>query len=494
MPLIRIKGKMHGAAADSILLTFVKVITALLGLLTTKLLSTQLSLQQYGTYSQAMLLVSTVTSITILGLTDATNYFYNAADDDDETKQKYISTVFGIQYLVGIFSGILICCFSIPITKYFQNADLNRIIFFVAWMPVFQNLIPMLQVLFVSIGKARLIAVRNLVVSVARLVFVSAACFVTKDIKTVFILTLIMDVGQTVYFYYSFSKNKFRIKLKDFSIRLIKPILAFSIPMAVFVFTSALSRDIDKYVISYFTDTETLAIYTNAAKILPFDMLTASFLTVLIPIVTRQVRSENYPDAQKTLRAYLRVGYLATWILVTGAIVNAKEMMLFFYDEKYLPGLAVFIIYLFVDMMRFANTSLILSAKGKTRTLMKWSIIALALNLVFNVVAFKVFGVVGPAIVTLAITVILMVIYLHISAKEINTTVVHLFDWKELCIVIIQLLVVGGLAYFGKHLLNTWIESYCLVLFIDYGLLIMAMLLINKRRIMGCLRDINKLR
>lgn len=493
MPLMRIKEKMHGAAADSILLTFVKVVTALLGLLTTKLLSTQFSLHEYGTYSQAMLLVSTVTSITILGLSDATNYFYNAADDE-ETKQKNIATVFGIQYFLGLLSGLLICCFSIPITKYFQNTDLYRIIFFAAWMPVFQNLIPMLQVLFVSIGKAKLIAARNLVVSVARLAFVAIACFVTKDIKTIFILTLMMDVAQTAYFYYSFSKNKFRIKLKDFSIRLIKPILAFSIPMAVFVFTSALSRDIDKYVISYFTDTETLAIYTNAAKILPFDMLTASFLTVLIPIVTRQVRSEKYQDAQKTLKAYLRVGYLATWILVAGAIVNAKEMMLFFYDEKYLPGLTVFIIYLVVDMVRFANTSLILSAKGKTKTLMQWSIIALIVNLVFNVAAFKVLGVIGPAIITLAITVLLMMIYLHISAKEIKTTLVNLFDWKELFIEIGQLLFVGWLAYFGKRLLNTCIKSYYLVLIIDYGVFIAVMLYINRNRIMDCLREINRLK
>lgn len=58
--------------------------------------------------------------------------------------------------------------------------------------------------------------------------------------------------------------------------------------------------------------TEILSVYTNAAKVLPFDMLTASFLTVLIPIVTRQIRAERFEDARVTLKAYLRVGYLAT--------------------------------------------------------------------------------------------------------------------------------------------------------------------------------------
>ncbi len=493
MPFKQIKRKMHGAAADSIVLTFVKVVTALLGILSTKLLSTQFSLQDYGTYSQAMLIVSTVTSITILGLTDATNYFYNAADDD-ETKQKNIATVFGIQYFVGVLSGMLICALCVPITRYFNNEDLLRVIFLAAWIPVFDNLIPMLQVLFVSIGKAKLIAIRNFIVSAARLLFVAIAAFLTKDIGTIIALILALDVLQTVYFFYSFSKCKFRIKLSDFRKELVKPVLTFSIPMAVFVFTSALSRDIDKYVISYFTDTQTLALYTNAAKVLPFDLFTASFLTVLVPIVTRQVRNRDYSAAQTTLKAYLRIGYLTTWILVAGAIINAKEMMLFFYDEKYLPALGVFIVYLLVDFTRFANTSLILSAKGKTRVLMKWSVLSLAANLVLNVIAYMAFGVIGPALTTLLITIILIIIYLTISAKEIDTCFVQLFDWREMSLETVEIVVLGGAAYAIKRLLYTWSLSYIVILILVYGFFVGAMFLLNKKRLQDCLRTINRLK
>ena len=488
-----IRNRFKGAAADSLLLTFVKIITALLGLLTTKLLSKQLSLQDYGTYSQAMLLVSTVTAITILGLSDATNYFYNNCEDDD-LKQKYISTVFCIQYVLGIFSGIIICILMVPIVGYFNNPDLRKVIFYAAWMPVFLNLIPMLQVLFISIGKAKIIAVRNFVVSVARLIIVSLTVFLFKDIRLIFILTLLLDIIQTLYFYHSFSKYRFTIKLSNFDRHYVKPILVFSIPMAVFVFTSALSRDIDKYVISYFTDTETLAVYTNAAKVLPFDMLTASFLTVLIPIVTRQVRSENYIDAQKTLKAYLRIGYLGTWILVAGGIVTAREMMLFFYDDKYLSGLNVFIVYLFVDMIRFANTSLILSAKGKTKSLMKWSIISLFANFIFNVLAFYVWGLIGPAITTLVITLGLMCVYLFISAKELNTSVRFLFDWKEIVIEISELVLIGIIFYFGKKALYLLFDSYLLVFFTTYVLFLIVMIIINKRRLIDCLRTINQMK
>ena len=64
---------------DSILLTFVKVITAVLGIVVSKLLAMHFSLHEFGTYSEAMLIATTASSIAIFGLTNAVNYFYNAA-------------------------------------------------------------------------------------------------------------------------------------------------------------------------------------------------------------------------------------------------------------------------------------------------------------------------------------------------------------------------------------------------------------------------------
>ena len=77
--------------------------------------------------------------------------------------------------------------------------------------------------------------------------------------------------------------------------------------MAVFVLVNSLNRDIDKYVIAFFTDTETLGIYSNAARLLPFDMITASFITVLAPIFTRQVKAEDNSKVLDTLKIFIRV-------------------------------------------------------------------------------------------------------------------------------------------------------------------------------------------
>lgn len=485
--------KFRGAATDSILLTFVRVITALLGILVTKLLSVHFSLHEYGTYSQAMLIVTTATSISIFGLTNAVNYFYNAAKNDDD-KERYVGTIFSLQYLIGVFCAIIILILQVPLIRYFDNNDLKDVLFLAAWFPLLQNLLPMIQVLYVSTGRAKIIAFRNFLFSVARLFVVLISCYITKNIRTIFVILLFLDVFQVVFFMCFFHKSNFKISIRKFDKKLLKPIIAFSVPMAIYVLTNELVRDIDKYVISFFSDTSTLAIYTNAAKLLPFDLITQSFITVLIPIVTRQIATKDFDKALQTFKAYLRLGYTATWLFAFGVVINAKEAMLVLYDPKYLPGLSVFIIYLFVDMIKFANTSLILTAKGKTKVLMICSLCSLGANLILNIISFKILGIIGPALSTLAITFCLTSVLLIIGGKEIQTDVFHLFDWKEMCIVIFELLIVGCVCCVLKRCIYTITNSTIIILVSTYGIYLLIMLIINKNRFIDCFRTINKMK
>ncbi len=252
--------------------------------------------------------------------------------------------------------------------------------------------------------------------------------------------------------------------------------------------------DLYKYLVSYFADTETLAIYTTASKVLPFDLVTMSFITVLIPIITRQVRSGRYSDALQAFRAYLRLGYIVTWVLAFGAVVLSPDVMRFLYDEKYLPGLGVFVIYLFVDMFKFANTSLILVAKGKTRLLMIVSLSALAANLVFNIPAYQAWGMIGPAITTILITFVLIVVQLSISARQLQSHLLALFRWREMLLVVAELLVTGAGVLVFRRLVGPWVASTTLRLILCYGLYLAILLALNGRRILNCLKDINRLK
>ena len=262
--------------------------------------------------------------------------------------------------------------------------------------------------------------------------------------------------------------------------------------MSIYVLTNSLSRDIDKYVISAFANTETLAIYTNAAKVLPFDMLTSSLITVLIPIITRMISQKEYGEAKEVFKLYLRIGYVLTFIFVGGAIAVSKDLMLFLYDEKYLVGLPVFIIYLVVDMIRFANVTTILSGAGKTKILMIISVSTMLLNGIFNIIGYKLLGIVGPALVTLFLTIGMTIALLHFGAREIHTRIIKLFNFKEIGIISIQIVCMGFATYLLSGFLSQKQIPYVIGLILCYGIYIVVLGLLNYRRAIECYRKLNQ--
>lgn len=487
----KILGK--GIAIDSIWLTVAKLMTSLISIVTSKVLAVEFSLTDYGTYSQGLLIVTTATSLSILGLTDGANLFFNGYKDEEQ-RQKNVNTVFCIQTVVGTLCAGIIAISSGVLTYYFNNPALTGVYAYIMFMPMLTNFVCMYQVLFVSIGKAKSIAVRNLFVSTIKLAAVVFAALVTKDIITVFIITLISDIAQVLYFSIIFGKSTFWINPFKIDKSKIKEILIFCLPLSVSILTNSLNRDIDKYAISFFTDTESLAIYTNAAKVLPFDMITTSFATVMVPIITKFVVNNQYEKSQNLYKQYLNFSYTTTWMIAFGAVVCSKELMLILYDEKYLTGLGIFIVYILVDMIRFANVSLILTAKRKTKELMVYSIVTLALNFVLNIIFFKLFGLIGPAIATLVVTFGMNCVMLLRGSQIIHSKITQIIDFKDMLKLIVQMLVAAAVAIVIKHFCSSAELNYIITFVLSYGTYAVIIGLLNFKKVLRLFKEINKVK
>ena len=98
------KHSIKGVAWDSMFLAFAKIVTLLFGIISTKILSTGLSLSEYGTYAEANIINSLGASLLLMGTPDALNYFYNKQDEktDNDTKSRIINTIFFIELILGI--------------------------------------------------------------------------------------------------------------------------------------------------------------------------------------------------------------------------------------------------------------------------------------------------------------------------------------------------------------------------------------------------------
>lgn len=487
------KQKAQNNSKDSIFLAMTKLFTTAVGMISTMILSKMLSLEMVGTYVASNTIISLLTSLSILGLADGCNYFFNKTRD--EKKQKYyVDTILGIQLFIGITIAVAVMIFRKQIVDFYDNQALYGLMIYICLRPYFENTLLVLQILQISIGKAKMIAVRNAIMSLFKIIVISLTAFWTRDIKTIFVAYIIADIIIVIIFARSFIKEKYRLNPFNINISLIKPILTFSIPMGIYVITNAFTRDLDKLVIGYFESATNLAIYSNNSTSLPFDIISSAFLTIMIPIMTRYIAQNKLNQCQILFSCYLKVGYLSTFIFTTVAILFAEELICFLYDPKYLSGKVIFILYIIVDMLKFANLSLVLSAKGRTKTLMKISLFMLVTNTVLNLLFYYIWGFVGPAIATVLITLINTVILLTISASIIGTNIIKLIDIGNLCKLLGQLLVGGVITILIKNLLlRLGISQYILMFFIG-GSFCLIMFLVNLKEIKNTFLQINSMK
>lgn len=483
---------LKGNSGNSVLLAVVKAFTTISGILSTMIMSHALSLELYGTFSQTNLIVTTATNLTALGLVDAVNYFYNRSND--ETVQKaYINTIMGFQTITGMIAGLLIILLSNNLVEYFNNPMLSSFFWLIAFRPLFANLNVSLQYLQVSIGKAKSVAVRNAGFATLRLVVYAVAAWVLHDITIVLIAFLVFEVAITIFFGWTFVKEKFMIKLYEIDWSKAKEILGYSIPMGIYVLTNSLCRDIDKMLIGGWYSTDQYAIYANCATLLPFDIISASFLTILIPILTRYFGEKDYIHGRILFKNYLKIGYYTSFTFTIACMILSKEMILFLYGEKYLSGQIIFILYTVVDMIKFANMSIVLSASGKTKTLMVCSLASLVANAGCNIVFYHIFGFVGPAIATVFVTVILTVVLAEMSAKSLKTSIWKLVDWKEFFLFVGELIGMG-IACFGiKRMMETVETKPVVILCILGAAYVLGILVLNKKKILLAMKEINAL-
>ncbi|MBE7058175.1 MAG: hypothetical protein E7387_03635 [Ruminococcaceae bacterium] len=473
---------------------FVRMVTLVFGLLMTRVLSGHFSLKEYGTYSQVMLLTTTISSMTILGMMDGINFFF-CREKDEQKRNAYISTIFFLQYLISTIVSITILACTVPISKYFDNESLKSLMIFAAVLPILQNSISLLQIMFIAIGKAKMIAIRNLLVSVVKLLAIVLACYVFDNIAVLLLSQVLMDIIQVIYFFVVLKHKNCKINILRFDKTLIKEILIYCIPMAMFAVIKSLNRDSDKFVISFFTDTETLAVYTNASKLLPFDIVMTSFCTVLLPYITRYIANKKYEMTQVLYKSFLELSYIATTILAIGAVAVAPELMRFLYTEKYASydfGVYVFIIYILVDVLSVLNITIILSAAGKTKTILFASIGTFFANIFLNIGSFFVFEEVGPALTTLLVTLVQGIVILSLGAREIKTNILKLFDKKYLLFFIFQIICCFLLVSLLRSFAVQKGLPYLVILFGGYGIFAGALFLCNGKRLLKNLRTINK--
>lgn len=438
---MKLFAKKASVGGDAIYLTVSKIIVLFIGMITSMLLARFRTLEEYGTYSQIIMITDLVSTILMLGLPNSINYFLAKARTDEE-KQRFMSVYITLS---GIFTFVIAVCLflALPvISEYFKNPAITTFSYVFAIYPWSSLMINSLSNTCIVYGKTNRLIIYNIIYTIVTLIIL----LITKALGMTFrqymaLYMLIMFVFGSIAL--GWMKKLVKTLKLLLSMKIIKEILVFSIPMGLASVVGTLNTELDKLVIGRFFTTEEYAIFANAAKELPVTILATSLTAVLLPRFVRLIDQKCVDEAIKLWKYAASLSFCFMTLIVGGFFTFAPDIMSLFYSEKYVTdgGVLVFRIYSLILLFRALYWGIILNATGQTKFVFYSSLLTLGLNLIGNIVSCYFIGFTGPAISSLVVIAIMACIQLWFSCRIINYKFSKVLPWKTIFTYIIETII-----------------------------------------------------
>ena len=468
--------------ANALTLTAAKIITLLIGLVSSMLLSRFRTLEEYGTYSQILLVISLATSLFMLGLPNSTNYFLGRSESHEE-RRHFLSVYYTLNTCMCFLMGIALTIAIPLIETYFHNEHIRDFIYILAVLPWTKVIISSVSNVLVVYGKTKKLALFNASNAMVAVIAIVIVKLFNWSFQVYMLLYLLGESAMTLWVYFIVSKLEppFRPMLDG---RIIKSIFKFSIPIGLASLVGTLTLECDKLVIGKLMDTETLAIYTNAAKELPFTIIATSLTAVLLPQMARRMKENKTKEAIELWKITVELSYLFIAFAVTALIVYAPQIMTILYSEKYLPGVGVFRVYSAVLLLRITNFGMMLNASGRTKLILYSSVITLIVNVVLDYILYQIIGILGPAVATLISIFAAGFVQLIATSHLIGMPLTAVFPWKRIILHSGINIAWGGSIYLLLKVFNVGVTGREIICCVLSGILVAALYLLIERKCM----------
>ena len=490
------ENKRASMGKEAVTLTTSKIMVSLIGLVASMLLARFRTLNEYGTYSQIIMITDLVSTILLLGLPNSINYFLAKANDEKE-KRHFLSVYLTLSTFLTIVIAICLHLAMPMIIEYFDNPLITTFAYVFAIYPWSTLMINSLSNVCIVYGEANRLLIFNIAHAIITLLILLTSKALNLNFQWYMILYMFSMVVFAIISLGWIRKLAGRLKI-NLDIDLIKKILGFSIPLGLASVIGTLNVELDKFVIGKFFSTEEYAIFANAAKELPVTMLATSLTAVLTPCLVRLLGKGEQEAAIKVWGNSINISLCFMCIIVGGFFVFAPDIMSLFYSEKYVTndGIMVFRIYTLILLFRSTYWGIVLNATGRTKFIFVSSIVTLFFNFIGNIVGYYLLGFIGPAIASLVVMGIMAFVQLRFTCHVMQIKMKVIFPWRSIAKLMLEMIVFSMLFWFVKYgVINYYVRKISIVISIGLGM-VWALLYVgvNYRFIMKNWKSLNEQR
>lgn len=428
-------------AGDALKLTISKMIILVLSMIAAMLLSRFRTLEEYGTYSQLLLVINLATSIIMLGLPNSINYFLARAETE-ESRQKFLSIYYTLSTILSFITGLALVLATPLIVSYFDNPLIEKFIYVLAVLPWTKIIISSIDHVLIVYEKTNLLMTFRILNSIVILLTIFVVEIFNLNFSHYMMVFILSESLFTVLVYGINYKTAGNLRI-NFNLIDIKEILKFSLPLGLASVVGSLSVELDKLIIGKFFSTTDVAIYANAAREMPVTIIASTLTAVLMPRLVRMLKNKEFEETINIWGNSIEISFIIICYVSFGLIAFSPEAISLLYSSKYLPGVDVFRIYSLVLLLRVTYFGMILNSMGKTKFIFYSSLLSLGLNIILSYGLYLIVGFTGPAYATLISILLVQTLQLFVTSKVINIEFRKIFPWKRMFHIITINLLLG---------------------------------------------------
>lgn len=423
---------------DALYLTCSRILTAVIGVITSMLLARFRTLSEYGTFSQIIMVTDLVTSILLLGLPNSINYFLAKADTQKD-RQDFMSVYTTLSTILTIVISVCLYLAMPLIIDHFSNPLIRNFAYVFAvypWSSMFINSISSVCIVYGKSNRLIFFNFANALIVLGVLLIAKICDLSFQQYMLMYMAVLVLFAIAAIIWSHKLTGG-IRIKL-DFN--LVRDIFVFSIPLGLASASGTLSHELGKLVIGRFFSVDEYAIFANASRELPVTLVATTLTAVLLPQLVRMIKKRNHSDAIRLWGNAIEISLCFMCLVVGGFIVFAPDILSLFYSEKYVTdgGVMVFRICSIILLLRATYWGIILNATGNTKFIFYSSLISLLFNLVLNVASIYLLGFIGPAISSLIVSIILSFVQLKFTTIVTKIPFKQILPWRNISRLIIM--------------------------------------------------------
>lgn len=420
-------------------------------------ISRALTVSDYGTYGQVLLIGGFLT--TFLGFGFSKILYAELAKKENIKNNVLFSNLF-LAFIFGLFGTLILLIFSFIISKSFSNPELLKLLYIYALAIPFQLLYTSLNSVLIFYGKIKKSVNVNVFSNLLRYVLIIISIQIFNSLVLVIYSLVIVYFMQFFLAYLSIPNFLQSGKISKISIL---TQLKTGIPLGLTVIISTIFYTIDGIMVSALLNKEQYALFKNGAIYIPMiSSVFGAVNSIILPDIAKYYSDNKISLITELKKRALQNTSALIYPVVLFAITFSFVLIPLYLSDKYENSYLVFSLFNSVLFFRVMSYDDIYIISSKTNKLPKKYIIATILNIILNYILITYWGINGAALATLISIGVLVVILFTGGLKILKIKFSDIVNAKKQFYIFIVSTISVGILLVIYNLIN---EPIILLLF-----------------------------